>query len=65
MLISSTEVKGILVTIAWPRREGAVAKSLLRSTAEAEQIGICTLEKMHEQEETFDRIAEDMEDIKA
>lgn len=60
----STEVKGILVTIAWPRREGDNTKSLL-STAEAEQIGICTLEKMHEQEETFDRIAEDMEDIKA
>ena len=42
--------------------------SLSRSlglVVKAEQIGISTLEKMHEQEETFDRIAEDMEDIKA
>mmetsp|Transcript_14514 Transcript_14514/g.32080 ORF Transcript_14514/g.32080 Transcript_14514/m.32080 type:complete len:225 (-) Transcript_14514:55-729(-) len=42
--------------------------SLSRSlglVVKAEQIGIATLEKMHEQEETFDRIAEDMEDIKA
>mmetsp|Transcript_107137 Transcript_107137/g.190353 ORF Transcript_107137/g.190353 Transcript_107137/m.190353 type:complete len:232 (+) Transcript_107137:30-725(+) len=32
---------------------------------QAEQVGISTLGKMHEQEEQFDRIGEDMEDIKA
>lgn len=42
--------------------------SLLRTrqmAAEAETIGISTLEEMHKQEEQLDQVAEDMEDVKA
>eukprot|EP00439_Symbiodinium_sp_Y106_P053054 s2415_g7.t1 len=50
------------------RTQKESSSSLARSlglVTRAEQIGISTLAKMHEQEETFDRITEDMEDIKA
>mmetsp|Transcript_108770 Transcript_108770/g.318214 ORF Transcript_108770/g.318214 Transcript_108770/m.318214 type:complete len:234 (+) Transcript_108770:105-806(+) len=42
----------------------SVARSM-RMVLEAEQVGIATLDKMHEQEEQMNRIGEEVEDIKA
>mmetsp|Transcript_84908 Transcript_84908/g.263755 ORF Transcript_84908/g.263755 Transcript_84908/m.263755 type:complete len:239 (-) Transcript_84908:184-900(-) len=44
--------------------KASVARSM-RMVLEAEQVGVATLGKMHEQEEQMTRISEDVEDIKA
>jgi hypothetical protein len=43
----------------------ASVKRSMGMALQAEQLGVATLQKMHEQEEQMDAIAEDMEDVKA